>query len=110
MMDADDSMNLPVTRGPHLTEGLVGLHLANYDYVVSLAHFKGHTMDDFGGAVKNCSIEIASRVGEMLIHSAGASSTSWGNPSQDDFLESMAEVAKAVSEHFGAAAPCPMPT
>jgi hypothetical protein len=42
MMDADDSMNLPVTRGSHLTEGLVGLYLVNYDYVVSLAHFKGH--------------------------------------------------------------------
>lgn len=103
IMDADGSMSLPVTEGAHLTEDLVGAHLANYDYVVSLAHFKGHAMGGFGGAIKNCSIGIASREGKMLIHSAGESTTSWGSPAQDDFLESMAEAAKAVSDHFGGA-------
>ena len=101
IMDADGSMSLPVTGGARLSEDLVGAHLANYDYVVSLAHFKGHAMGGFGGAVKNCSIGIAAREGKMLIHSAGTSTTSWGNPAQDDFLESMAEAAKAVSNHFG---------
>lgn len=100
IMDADGSMALPVIDGTHLTEDLVGAHLANYDWVVSLAHFKGHAMGGFGGAVKNCSIGIASREGKMLIHSAGASTTSWGSPAQDDFLESMAEAAKAVSDHM----------
>ncbi len=103
IMDADGSMSLPVTGGTHLSEDLVGAHLANYDYVVSLAHFKGHAMGGFGGALKNCSIGIASREGKMLIHSAGASSTSWGSPAQDDFLESMAEAVKAVSDHMGGA-------
>lgn len=101
IMDADGSMILPVEGGAHLTEDLVGAHLANYDSVVSLAHFKGHAMGGFGGAIKNCSIGIASREGKMLIHSAGTSTTSWGSPAQDDFLESMAEAAKAVSDHFG---------
>ena len=101
IMDADGSMSLPVEGGTHLTEDLVGAHLASYDSVVSLAHFKGHAMGGFGGAIKNCSIGIASREGEMLIHSAGTSTTSWGSPAQDDFLESMAEAAKAVSDHFG---------
>lgn len=100
IMDADGSMSLPVAGGRHLTEDLVGAHLRNYDWVVSLAHFKGHAMGGFGGAVKNCSIGIASREGKMLIHSAGASTTSWGSPAQDDFLESMAEAAKAVSDHM----------
>lgn len=100
IMDADGSMSLPVAGGSHLTEDLVGAHLGNYDWVVSLAHFKGHAMGGFGGAIKNCSIGIASREGKMLIHSAGASTTSWGNPAQDDFLESMAEAAKAVSDHM----------
>lgn len=36
----------------------------------------------------------------MLIHSAGESTSSWGNPAQDDFLESMAEAAKAVSDYM----------
>lgn len=100
IMDVDGSMSLPVAGGKHLTEDLVGAHLRNYDWVVSLAHFKGHAMGGFGGAVKNCSIGIASREGKMLIHSAGASTTSWGSPAQDDFLESMAEAAKAVSDHM----------
>lgn len=101
IMDADGSLSLPVEGGSHLREDLVGSHLVDYDYVVSLAHFKGHAMGGFGGAIKNCSIGIASREGKMLIHSAGTSTTGWGNPAQDDFLESMAEAAKAVSDHFG---------
>lgn len=100
IMDADGSMSLPVAGGAHLTEDLVGSHLANYDWVVSLAHFKGHAMGGFGGAIKNCSIGIASREGKMLIHSAGASTSSWSGASQDDFLESMAEAAKAVSDRM----------
>ena len=100
IMDADGSLSLPVEGGSHLSEDLVGSHLSNYDFVISLAHFKGHAMGGFGGALKNCSIGIASREGKMLIHSAGSSTTSWGNPDQDDFLESMAEAAKAVSDHM----------
>ena len=105
IMNADGSLSLPVELPAeiegHLAEDLVGAYLANYDYVVSLAHFKGHAMGGFGGAIKNCSIGIASQEGKMLIHSAGTSTTSWGNPEQDDFLESMAKAAKAVSDHFG---------
>lgn len=100
IMDADGSLSLPVEGGSHLSEDLVGDHLANYNYVISLAHFKGYTMAGFGGAIKNCSIGIASREGKMLIHSAGESTSSWGNPAQDDFLESMAEAAKAVSDYM----------
>lgn len=100
IMDADGSTSLPVAGGVHLTESLVGSHLEGYGFVLSLAHFKGHAMGGFGGAVKNCSIGIASAEGKLLIHSAGASTTSFGNPAQDDFLESMAEAAKAVSDRF----------
>ena len=100
IMDAEGSVSLPVEGGSHLSEDLVGAHFQNYDWVLSLAHFKGHAMGGFGGAIKNCSIGIASREGKMLIHSAGASTTSWGSPAQDDFLESMAEAAKAVADHM----------
>ena len=100
IMDADGSVSLPVEGGRHLAEDLVGSHFENYDWWLSLAHFKGHAMGGFGGAVKNCSIGIASREGKMNIHSAGTSTTSWGNPAQDDFLESMAEATKAVSNRL----------
>ena len=58
-------------------------------------------MAGFGGAIKNISIGIASANGKRWIHSAGTSTTSWGNPSQEDFLETMAEAAKAVADHCG---------
>lgn len=100
IMDANGQMSIPVTGGRHLTEDIVGANLTSYDYVVSLAHFKGHAMGGFGGALKNCSIGIASADGKRLIHSAGASTSSWGSPAQNDFLESMAEAAKAVSDYM----------
>lgn len=59
------------------------------------------TLRGFGGAIKNISIGIASSNGKLNIHSARASATDWGNPSQDDFLESIAEAAKAVINHCG---------
>ena len=77
----------------------------NYDFTVVLSHFKGHAMGGFGGAIKNISIGIASANGKAWIHSAGKTkdpNTMWGNlPEQDDFLESMAEAAKAVVDHCG---------
>lgn len=101
IMDAEGEIRLPVKGGKHLKEDLVGAHYADYDFTVVLSHFKGHAMGGFGGAVKNISIGIASANGKRLIHSAGTSTTSWGNPRQDDFLESMAEAAKAVADHCG---------
>ena len=101
IMDAEGTMSLPITGGKHLKEDVVGSHFANYDFVVNLAHFKGHAMGGFGGVIKNQSIGIASTAGKCLIHTAGASSTSpWGGE-QDAFLESMAEAAKGVADHLG---------
>jgi hypothetical protein len=101
IMDADGSMNLPIRGGKHLNADVVGSHFANYDFVVNLAHFKGHAMAGFGGVIKNMSIGIASKEGKCLIHTAGVSATSpWGG-NQDDFLESMAEAAKGVADYMG---------
>lgn len=101
IMDAEDETELPVRGGKHLTRDIVGKNFLNYDFVIILSHFKGHAMGGFGGAIKNMSIGIASSNGKRLIHSAGESTTSWGSPEQDDFLESMAEAAKAVADHCG---------
>lgn len=101
IMDAAGEVELPVTGGKHLTRDIVGKNYLNYDFTIILSHFKGHAMGGFGGAIKNMSIGIASANGKRLIHSAGTSTTSWGNPEQDDFLESMAEAAKAVADHCG---------
>lgn len=101
IMDADGEVELPVAGGRHIDRDIVGSHYTRYDFTVVLSHFKGHAMAGFGGAIKNISIGIASANGKRLIHSAGTSTTSWGSPKQTDFLETMAEAAKAVADHCG---------
>ena len=103
IMDADGEVALPVKGGKHLKEDFVGSHYLNYDFTIILSHFKGHALGGFGGAIKNMSIGIASSGGKAWIHSAGKTKGDpWGNlPPQDDFLESMAEAAKAVADHCG---------
>lgn len=105
IMDADGEVSLPVEGGRHLKEDIVGRNYLNYDFTVILSHFKGHAMGGFGGAIKNMAIGIASSSGKAWIHSAGKTrnqSEVWGDlPAQNDFLESMAEAAKAVADHCG---------
>lgn len=105
IMDADGETSLPVKGGKHLKEDFVGKNYLNYDFTVVLSHFKGHPMGGFGGAIKNISIGIASSQGKAWIHSAGKSKSQadvWNSlPPQNDFLESMAEAAKAITDHCG---------
>ena len=105
IMDADGEVKLPVEGGKHLEYDIVGSHYLDYDFTVILSHFKGHEMGGFGGAVKNMSIGIASSNGKSYIHTGGKLNTTdgiWDNIArQDDFLESMAEAAKAVADHCG---------
>ena len=101
ILDGDGEMPLPVTGGQHLTEDIVGAGYANYDFHIVLSHFKGHAMAGLGGAIKNMSIGYASSAGKTLIHSSGHSTTSWNGGTQDTFLESMAEAAKAIADDAG---------
>ena len=47
LMDEDGSMSIPIAKGKVITEDFVGAHLANYDTLISLAHFKGHAIGRF---------------------------------------------------------------
>ncbi|MBR6083118.1 MAG: DUF362 domain-containing protein, partial [Salinivirgaceae bacterium] len=100
IMDEEGTMKLPVTDTKHIEYDIVGSHLANYDFMINLAHFKGHAMGGFGGVLKNQSIGVASHSGKLYIHSAGASTTRWRVAEQDAFLESMAAAAQAVHNYF----------
>ena len=105
IMDSEDELILDIPNGKRIQKNYVGGHMANYDSMLVLSHFKGHPMGGFGGALKNISIGIASSSGKAYIHSAGKTKSVkevWGKlPPQDDFLESMAEAAKAVADHCG---------
>jgi uncharacterized Fe-S center protein len=98
IMDADGELELPIKNGKHLTVNYVGSHLANYDSILVLSHFKGHQMGGFGGALKNTSIGIASAYGKAVIHGAGDPEKLW-SAEQDPFLESMAEAASSVIDY-----------
>lgn len=101
IQDEDGDMALPVNGGNVLTENYVGSHFDNYDSYLVLSHFKGHAMAGFGGAIKNISIGLGSRMGKCWIHSGGTSKTNpWGGE-QIAFLESMADAGKSVVEYLG---------
>lgn len=114
IMDADGEIEIPIKNGRLLKKDIVGKNLADYDFVVNLAHFKGHEMAGFGGVLKNQSIGFASSGGKAYIHTAGKTSvpTEFMQafespeaaarilPPQEDFLESMAETASAVADYM----------
>ena len=105
LMDEEGSMRIPVQDSTWIKYDLVGSHLANYDFMINLAHFKGHAMGGFGGVLKNQSIGVASAAGKAYIHSAGVTedvNECWSHTAnQDGFLESMAAAAQAVHNYFG---------
>ena len=105
IMDEEGSMPLPMQDTTYFKENLVGSHLANYDFLINLAYFKGHAMGGFGGVLKNQSIGVASREGKARIHSGGLSDLpkdAFMTPrgGQDGFLESMAGAAQSVDTYF----------
>lgn len=105
LMDAEGpDLVWPVENGKVLRENRVGKNIVNYDSMLVLAHFKGHPMGGFGGALKQLSIGCASREGKALIHSGGVSPDNiecWQkHAEQDRFLEAMADAASTVVRHF----------
>ena len=105
LMDEEGDMQIPVQDSTWIQYDIVGKHLANYDFMINLAHFKGHAMGGFGGVLKNQSIGVASAAGKAYIHSAGVTddvNECWSHTSnQEGFLESMAAAAQAVHDYFG---------
>ncbi|MBQ2061357.1 MAG: DUF362 domain-containing protein [Oscillospiraceae bacterium] len=105
LMDAEGpDLIWPVENGKVLHENHVGKNIVNYDSMLVLAHFKGHPMGGYGGALKQLSIGCASREGKALIHSGGRSADNveaWNvHAEQDRFLEAMADAASTVVRHF----------
>lgn len=104
IMDGDGEFKIPVKNGKHLKYDIIGINFKNYDSIINLAHGKGHAMGGFGANLKNQSIGIASRNGKAYIHSCGQTedpNLCWQvSYKQEEFIESMAEAAKAVSDYL----------
>lgn len=104
IMDAEGDMRIPVTDTSRIKYDIVGTHLQNYDFMVNLAHFKGHQMAGMGGALKNASIGVASSSGKAYIHTAGVTekvNELWQHvDDQDGYVEAMAAAAQGVHNYF----------
>ncbi len=99
ILDEEGDVNFPVSKGFHLKEVAMGSHLTNYDSLIVLTHFKGHSMGGFGGSLKNIAIGCASgKVGKAQVH---------GLKDKDEWImgellmEYLADSGKAICDHFG---------
>lgn len=68
----DGPLGLQYVRHPvagrHFSEVLVAGRLREFDYLISAAHFKGHGMAGFGGALKNIGIGCVAKGGKAQAH------------------------------------------
>lgn len=103
IMDSEGDMILDIPNGKVIKKNYVGKHLANYDSMLVLSHFKGHPMGGYGGALKQLSIGVASSHGKRYIHCAGDEDGSYEDMFRTDqisFLEAMADAASSVTNYF----------
>lgn len=101
IMDAEGTAMLPVKDGKWFTEMSVGKSLLNYDSMLALTHFKGHTKGGFGGSNKNIGIGCADgQVGKKMIHTTPGSADMW-DIGAEEFMERMTESTKASIDFFG---------
>ena len=101
ILDEDGTAMFPVKDGKWFTEMSVGKNLENYDSLLVLTHFKGHTMGGFGGSNKNIGIGCADgRIGKGMIHTVKGSDNLW-SIAEEELMERITESTKSVVDHFG---------
>ena len=101
IMDEEDTLTLPVKGGKWFDKMSVGSHLTDYNSLVVLTHFKGHTQGGFGGSNKNIGIGCADgRIGKAWIHTTPGQDDQW-DIAKEEFMERMTESTKAVVDFFG---------
>ena len=101
ILDEEGTAELPVVGGKWFDRMSVGGHILNYDSMVALTHFKGHTQGGFGGSNKNIGIGCADgRIGKAWIHTTPGQPDQW-DIAKEEFMERMTESTKATIDHFG---------
>ena len=100
IMDEEGTEAYPVKGGKWFSEMVMGSHMKNYDSMLVLTHFKGHTMGGFGGSNKNIGIGCADgRIGKKEIHTAVGSDNMW-SIAEEELMERISESTKATIDHF----------
>jgi uncharacterized Fe-S center protein len=99
--DEHGTKMLPVEGGKWFTEMSVGKSMTDYDSMLTLTHFKGHTMGGFGGSNKNIGIGCADgTTGKKMIHTNTNKPNSW-DVDQEELMEKISESTKATIDYFG---------
>ncbi|MBQ6419560.1 MAG: DUF362 domain-containing protein [Clostridia bacterium] len=98
--DSAGVASLPVKDGKWFQEMHVGKSMLDYDSLLVLTHFKGHTMGGFGGSNKNIGIGCADgRIGKAEIHTAAGSDNLW-SIAEEELMERITESTKATIDFF----------
>jgi len=101
IMDEDGVVTLPIKGGKWMKKMSHGSHMLNYDSLLALTHFKGHTMGGFGGSNKNIGIGCADgRLGKKWIHTKEGSDDMW-SIAEEELMERISESTKATIDYFG---------
>ncbi|MBR5995677.1 MAG: DUF362 domain-containing protein [Eubacteriaceae bacterium] len=101
IMDEFGTADLPVEGGKWFDHMTVGKGLLDYDSLIALTHFKGHTQGGFGGSNKNLGIGCADgRIGKKMVHTTPGQPNMW-DIKTEEFMERMTESTKATIDHFG---------
>jgi uncharacterized Fe-S center protein len=94
ILDSEGEVLVPIRNGKHQKEAILGKHIMDYDWIISVAHFKGHSQAGFGGTFKNLAIGIASPKGKASIH--GRTGGSAWSESGEPFFEKIVEYNQAL--------------
>ena len=102
--DCSNDFNLTIENPEIIEENIVGGHLSDFDSCIVLAHFKGHPMGGFGGALKQLSIGFASQAGKTWIHTGG-NITRWQDmdyflANEQNFTAAMGDAASSIVNYF----------
>ena len=101
IMDAEGTVMLPVKDGKWFTQMSMGMTILDYDSMLVLTHFKGHTQGGFGGSNKKIGIGCADgRIGKKMIHTTPNQPNMW-DIRTEEFMERIVESSKATVDHFG---------
>ncbi len=101
IMDEEGTVTLPIKGGKWMKQMSHGSHMLNYDSLLALTHFKGHTMGGFGGSNKNIGIGCADgRLGKKWIHTKEGSDDMW-SIAEEELMERISESTKATIDYFG---------
>ena len=100
IMDSEGTVMLPIEGGKWMKEMCHGASMTNYDSMLVLTHFKGHTMGGFGGSNKNIGIGCADgRIGKKWIHTREGEDM-W-SIAEEELMERITESTKATVDFFG---------